>query len=253
MTKVAKVLNLPQAERVRFERNTIRQVFCELRFPTLPDLEKSLPRNFLKKIGKEYPGYEHGMGLKIGITDKGMEQIPQGTHRLHTRKRDRTIWVRTSSFGVETREYLDFETFHKQITTVMEGLTPCLDTDFFTRVGLRYLNIIPTDPGDINGWVNEVLLGPLATDVLGEVVQHWCETRGQTALGGYTLRHGVSGIEGEGRRYILDTDFFSEGVEVDDVSTHLLTFNDLNFALFNWAIGDKCREWLGSGTPKKGK
>jgi uncharacterized protein (TIGR04255 family) len=167
MIKNIRTLSLPQAERVRFERNTIRQVFCELRFPTLPDLENDLPRDFLKSIGKEYPVYEHGMGLKIGITDKGMEQIPQGTHRLHSRKRDRTAWVRSSSFGVETRDYLDFETFHTQIITVMDGLTPHLDTDFFTRVGLRYLNVFPTDPNDITDWVNEALLGPFATDVLG--------------------------------------------------------------------------------------
>lgn len=252
MIKNIRTLSLPQAERVRFERNTIRQVFCELRFPTLPDLENDLPRDFLKSIGKEYPVYEHGMGLKIGITDKGMEQIPQGTHRLHSRKRDRTAWVRSSSFGVETRDYLDFETFHTQIITVMDGLTPHLDTDFFTRVGLRYLNVFPTDPNDITDWVNEALLGPFATDVLGAVVQYWCETRGQTELGGYTLRHGVAGIEGEGQRYILDTDFYSEGVESGDVATHLSTFNEMNFALYNWAIGEKCRKWLGKGTPKQG-
>jgi len=245
METVSKLLSLEKVPRVRFERNTIRQAFCELRFPTLPDLTNEAPRSFVMSIRRTFPQYEHGVGLKIGVTDKGMEQISQATHRFFSTDRARTTWLRASSFGVETRAYVDFEEFLSLVTQVMSGAQPCLDTDFFTRVGLRYINVLPAEHGDIDGWVNDVLLGPMKAGPMSGAERWSSEIRGSTDKGTYTFRYGLLGIEGEGQRYVLDADFAAESVEWSQALSYLRHFNELNYYLYSWSIGPRTREYLG--------
>lgn len=245
-----KNLNLEKVKRLRFERNTIRQAFCELRFPTLPEIANDAPRAFVMQIRHDFPHYEQGMNLKIGITDKGMEQIPQATHRFLSIDRSWTTWLRTSSFGLETRDYVDFEDFLSRLSKILQAAQPCLDTGFFTRVGLRYINVLPAKVGDIVGWINDRLLGPLGDGPMVAAEHCWCEVRGTTELGSYTFQYGMVGIEGEGPRYVLDADFAAESVEWTDTVECLRRLNELNYHLYSWAIGPRTKNYLGSGTEK---
>jgi uncharacterized protein (TIGR04255 family) len=246
MATPGKNLSLEKVKRLRFERNTIRQAFCELRFPTLPEIANDPPRVFVKHIRHAFPHQEQGVGLKIGITDKGIEQIPQATHRFLSIDRSWTTWLRTSSFGVETKAYVHFEDFLSRLSKVLDAAQPCLDTDFFTRVGLRYINVLPAQMGDLEGWVNDRLLGPLGTGPMASAEHCWCEVRGTTELGSYTFRYGLVGIEEEGQRYVLDADFAAESVEWTDTIEYLHHFNELNYYLYWWAIGPRTKEYLGN-------
>jgi uncharacterized protein (TIGR04255 family) len=145
------------------------------------------------------------LSVKIGITDKGMEQVPQATHRFLSVDRPWKTWLRTSSFGVETTAYVDFEDFLARIGKVLDAAERCLDTDFFTRVGLRYINVLPAEIGDIEGWVNDGLVGPLADGPMHAAHHCWCEVRGTTEFGTYTFRYGIVGVEGEGQRYVMES------------------------------------------------
>ncbi|MBA2591801.1 MAG: hypothetical protein H0U97_05865 [Gammaproteobacteria bacterium] len=51
----AKPLNVPRADAARFSKNLIRLAVCELRFPTLFELEAERPLEFNKAVRKEYP------------------------------------------------------------------------------------------------------------------------------------------------------------------------------------------------------
>jgi len=75
--------------------------------------------------------------------------------------------------------------------------------------------------------------------------------------GGYTVRHGTSevgdiaALKAPKREYTLDFDFFCENLEAKAVEDKLKVFNRTNFALFSWCLGDKAKELLGPGKPKK--
>jgi uncharacterized protein (TIGR04255 family) len=238
-----KPLALDEVSRVRFERNTIRQAFRELRFPTLPDLANDAPRAFVMAIRRAFPHYERRMDLKMGITDKGMEQIPQATHRFVSNDRAWVTWLRTSSFGVETRAYTDFTDFLSRVAQVIDGAQPCLDTDFFTRLGLRYINVLPAEIGDIDGWVNDTLLGPMKFGPMTGANRWSSEVSGLTDTGTYSFRYGLLSVEGEGQRYVLDADFAAESVEWGDALSYLRHFNELNFYLYSWSIDFYLYSW----------
>jgi len=155
------ILRLDPVKHERFRRNTIHQAFCELRFPSLPDIENDPPRDLVKRVRPTFPHHEHVVGANIGITDKGLEQVPQGTHRFLSRDRRWNAWLRKSSIGLETSSYTDFDGFISQVRSLLEAAQPSLDTDFFTRIGLRYVNLLPATPGDVQGWVNNQIVGPL--------------------------------------------------------------------------------------------
>jgi uncharacterized protein (TIGR04255 family) len=243
-------LRLEKVERFRFERNTIHQAFCELRFPTLPEIDKDPPREFVKRIRHAFPHFQQGVGLKIGITDKGMEQVPQATHSFLSTDRNWTSWIRTSSLGLETRAYVDFEDFLSRVSVVLDAALPCLDTDFFTRVGLRYINVLPAEIGDLEGWINENLYGPLSPGPMAGAQHCFCDIRGTTDQGSYTFRYGLVSIEGEGRRYILDADFAEESVEWSSAIDCLKRLNETNYNLYSWAIGPRTVEYLGKAVKK---
>jgi uncharacterized protein (TIGR04255 family) len=58
------------------------------------------------------------------------------------------------------------------------------------RIGLRYINTIPIEDGDLNGWINPALVSILTE---GPWALQKCDTevRGYTNVGNYTFRHGA--------------------------------------------------------------
>jgi len=131
---------------------------------------------------------------------------------------------------------------------------PLLDTDFFTRVGLRYIDTIPIEDGDLSGWIQETLVSPLTQGVYGAVVKTAQEVRGYTSVGHYTFRHGIVDAEQEETQtYNFDFDFYEENVECDKVLELVTQFNRLSFLFFSWAIGPKSQTRLGKATTKHRK
>ena len=126
------------------------------------------------------------------------------------------------------------------------------DSDFFVRVGLRYIDFLPVDQDNLEGWVNKDLVIPLLDGTYGSIKEFWQTVRGETTSGGYTLRHGLRdtappqpGAQHGQMKYVLDMDFYKEDVEEADVGDLLRSLHDEAFSLFAWAIGEKAREHMG--------
>jgi uncharacterized protein (TIGR04255 family) len=250
MADETEVLCVPASPRVRFERNTIRQTICQLRFPTLPEFETEAPTEFVHAIRKAFPSYVRGVNLQVGVSDGAIEQTPHVTHTFQSQPPGWSVALKTDYVALDTREYQDFEDFGARLSSVVNSLVPHLDTNYFTRVGLRYINVLPVAGNDIDGWVNPKLLGPLQEGVLG-MVSHWTEAGGPTPHGSYSFRYGTAKTEGERERYVLDMDFYKEAVKVAEVDPLLAEFNRMNYDLYRWSIGEKTVAHLGPATPKK--
>ena len=54
------ILKLPNINKIKYQSNFIRLAVCELRFPTLLELETKEPAKFQAAIRKEYPYYTKG-------------------------------------------------------------------------------------------------------------------------------------------------------------------------------------------------
>ena len=243
-------LNLPAVEEVEFDRNFIKTAVCELRFPTLLEFEAKPPVQLQKELRKEYPHYEPAQAVRVGPAGVGRET----QYLFKSRKKDWTVAFKASAIALETTCYTNFAEFSQRLEKLFAKSRVLLDTDFFTRVGLRYINQIPIEDGELIGWVRDDLVSPLTQGVYGTVERLLQEVRGFTEMGRYTFRHGMEGSAQEKPNvYSLDFDFYEENVPFDSVLSMVSAFNQQNYRFFRWAIGHKALSRLGKPTTKPGR
>ena len=162
----------------------MRLAVCELRFPTLLELETGSPTAFQKAVRHEYPIYERATDIALNPgTVTGST-----AHRFRSKSGKWTVSFRQSTLSLETTAYNSFDEFEKRLHFVVSAAAKTMDTDFYTRVGLRYVNAIEVSQDGLAGWVNDDLVGPLVQGVYGSVdLKASQEVRGKTNLGGYML------------------------------------------------------------------
>src|SRR5687767_698633 len=115
MSEPARVLNPPAVPSVRYTTNFINTAVCELRFPTLLELEAVAPRAFQSSIRKDYPHYEPQIVEQVA----GEEVMRE--HRYLFRSKDQrwTLSVKSYAISLETSKYHDFEDFFERLVRVL--------------------------------------------------------------------------------------------------------------------------------------
>lgn len=235
-------LNLPHVEQVTYTRNFIRQAVCELRFPTQLEMENKPPIELQKRLRKDYPLYQklESVNLKPG------DSVPERHDKHIFRSRDRkwSVAFTASSISLETEEYRDFASFAARMRRMLEAAEGSIDSDFFTRLGMRYINAIPSGSkkAELAEWVNPQLVAALVSGTYGRVVHYWNEVKGACDGGQYTFAHGFqqgAAPAGTPAEYILDFDFFGENVGIESVHELASLFNQQCFDFFRWAAGTR--------------
>lgn len=243
-------LTVPNVDSVRYERNFIKTAVCEIRFPTLLELETKRPTDFQKAIRKDYPHYEQQVYENTG----NEEQLRQIRHLFYSKNRTWIVTLKSSALALETSKYTEFSDFKQRMEKLVNISRDLIDSDYFTRVGLRYINSIPIEDGDIKGWLNQNITSDINQGVFGEPSKYASVIQGYTDVGNYTLRQGfdLDKTPNNVLEYQLDFDYFNESVEYKDVISLIDKFNKINFNFFSWCLGEKAISWLGKGRKKKG-
>ena len=237
-------LNVPGAPPANYSRNFIKQAVCELRFPTLYELEGARPPvSFAQALRKEYPIQDLMETVSIG---GGGAPSRANVHAFRSKRQRWTVTLGASSVKLETAHYGAFDEFKERLALVVKAATPIIDSDFFTRVGLRYINVLPYTRTEVDKWINPSLVGALAAGIYGEVNEHNGRVIGSTPFGGYLLQHGIV-IDGKSipTEYSLDFDLFSEYVQLNEALDTVQKLHDAEFSLFQWAIGPAAKSFLG--------
>ncbi len=246
---------LPPAEPARYARNFLQQVVCELRFPTLFDLNNSVPPPlFVKEFRKEYPYHQHQVN-DVSVNDQSFEQVH--VHVFRNRRADYTVSLRSSAVTLECTVYTSFEDFKARLSRLIDVASQIIDSDFFTRVGLRYVNAVPMvlqpdvkdNLREFSGWLRSDLVQPILEHDMGILAEYWSRIAGMAEFGRYTMNHGI-GVHNrtQAQSYILDFDFSKEAVELSDTLAALDELHKHQFSMFDWSLGPKAREFLGPST-----
>ncbi len=241
LEKDGPVLKLPEVPGAQFKKNFIKTAVCELRFPALLEFESKPPVQLQKELRKEFPNYERQQA--VNVTDPEEKEIK---HVLRSKKGDWWVAFKSYSIAVQTDRYTRFSDFSEKLKYVLDKSLPLLDTDFFTRIGLRYVNEIRIEDRKLPGWINDDLIAPIVHGTYGSVDRYIQEVRGATETGRFTFRHGIAGLE-EGKQdiYLVDFDFYNENVQAEDAMPMVTEFNKEAFRFFQWAIGPKAKDRLG--------
>ncbi|MEC4749568.1 TIGR04255 family protein [Methylomicrobium sp. Wu6] len=239
----------------QYKRNFLHQAVCELRFPTLMELgEPRPPAAFVKALRKEYPHLElaNEVSLRIG----GNSSNNTHTHIFRSAKLTWTVSLKQSALSVETTAYSDYAHMRERVLGIVEAASKIIDSDFFTRIGLRYINIIDSDTNPVLGWVNPELVGPLLSGCFKGIHEYAGKLQLMTDDGGCLLQHGIVLKQKQAAgetipQYLLDIDVFRNEIQLSNTGEALDAMHAQVFDVFDWAIGPKAREYLSTESSQK--
>lgn len=232
----------------RYKRNFLRQVVCEFRFPTMMEFATSKPpAAFVNALRKEYPTLEQSNEVTVPI---GAPAIAGShVHVLRSRKATWSISLRSSSFSLETSSYTSFVKMKERAMEVVGAAKKVIDSDFFTRIGVRYINAIDRNENPSEGWVNPQLVGALGLGIFGGITEYAGKLNVTGPDGGALLQHGIRlkakhMEEAVYPEYVLDIDVSRTDVELDNVGDALESIHSQAFDLFDWSLDEKSRNFL---------
>ncbi|QWF71826.1 TIGR04255 family protein [Methylomonas paludis] len=239
----------------QYKRNFLHQAVCELRFPTLMELGDPRPPTILvKALRKEYPHLELANEVSLGIG--GNSSNNTHTHIFRSAKFTWTVSLKQSSLSIETTAYSDYDHMKERVLRVVDAASKIIDSDFFTRIGLRYINIVKCDTNPVLGWVNPELVGPLLSGHFKGIHEYAGKLQLTADDGGCLLQHGIvlKQKQSAGEMvpdYLLDIDVFRNEIQLSDTGEALDAMHLQVFDIFDWAIGSKAREHLSAESSQK--
>ena len=259
----------PPSPREVYDVNPLDQVICQIRYPAVLSISANSPDKFQDAIRKAYPLYEErrspgflptgGVPRQIAeiLIASPVPQISQTReHRFLTESKARQVCLTQEFVAVTDYQYTRWEEFQKEIKLAERVLRETYAPAFYTRVGLRYVDVLVRSKIDLPStpWselFNPAFIGLLGDSNLADTVQE-LEVESLLSISGEAgeqviLRHGLARTsETDEQVYFIDADFYTERRSTsDDVFEALDRFNRLGGNLFRWATSDKLRAALG--------
>ena len=260
----------PDSERVIYRNNPLAQVICQLRFPTILRIDSELPAEFQERIRGQYPIFREKITGADQIPEELTQQLPPAIvkslfdtgNKAYEFATDDDLWIvsLTRDFlALTANEYTRWEQFRDHLHMPLGALKDIYAPAFFSRLGLRYQNVIQRSQLGLDGiaWsalINPHLAGELSATEISEAVQETTRITlinlgdGQSQV---RIRHGlVKKTDTNEVCYMIDSDFFTNRrAEVDNGFNILEIFNSTNRRLFRWCITDRLHHSMGPGDP----
>lgn len=251
----------PQFQRVIYEKNPLAEVICQLRFPRILRIDVELPAAFQDRIREEYPEVSQSSTVELGqlppefAAIAGIDKaLGAGQQRYDFASPDGAWRVSLTShfLALTTSDYRRWEEFKKRLSGPLSALREIYRPAFFTRVGLRYQNVIHRSELDLkdvawNALLQDHVLGELSTprfeqaalhvarDLLLQLDEHGDRVR---------VQHGFARAGQDPEIcYLIDGDFFIERQTEPGYATDILDrLNKESGKLFRWCIKERLHD-----------
>jgi len=253
-------MRFPDSQRVTYERTPLVEVICQLRYSKILRIEKEVPSEFQDSIRSEYPRLEISKGIEVAMpmgSDAPPIALSRGQSYDFWDKERAWKLVLTSDFiALSTNSYTKWEVFRKRLTTAVDALAQRYGVSEFTRVGLRYKDVVIRNDLNLGGrqlrdLLRHDFMGILASDQFEE--NDFQEALSIIAfsldddIGECRVRHGLARKpDSEDIGYLIDADFYNENsTETANVMDTLDAYNREAGRLFRWCISDDLHEAMG--------
>lgn len=254
----------PESDRIIFANNPLQQVICQLQFPEILKIASELPSNFQDRIRPQYPYYEEEkVHLPEGISRVVVEQlsnigslkIPEGpNHKFTSEDKKKHVNLTQSFIALTHNGYKSWENFSEEMNLVAKALDEEYKPNFYTRIGLRYIDIIEREKIGLGGIAWSELLNSALIGLLGDTTLQTALSRMNSeaefdisteGISKVRLRHGLI-YRNNQEQYLIDTDCYTEErSEFDAIPSILDSFNRTAGNLFRWTLTPKLRDALG--------
>lgn len=252
----------PKTERIIYQNNPLINVICQLRFPPILKIDNELPALFQDAIRETYPNYNEQSGLlqisekKINIReqedffDRLIGQTILKEHKFSSADNIWTVVITRTFLALSSTRYEKWEDFREKLEFVFKTFNEIYKPGYYTRLGLRYIDVIDRAKLNLSGidWselLENHILGIISTPQ-GKYIKNFdCkyeieleDSKSQVALKTSFVRNRVE-INGE-NCFVIDSDFFnSYKTDTDDIFVKLNYLHDRATRLIRWIIKDK--------------
>lgn len=253
----------PPSQRVIYERNPLESVICQLRVPANLRIDVETPAAFQQAIRAEYPTFKQVTNIvlptelpeEVRTLLAGASPIPTGTaFDFVSEDGDWTVGLTREFLALTARTYRRWEEFKDRLAGPLAAFLATYEPAYFTRVGLRYQDVIRPSALGLEGrdWA-DLLQDHIAAELVNRDISHRTlqATRdlvfdlgdGQRVH----LKHGIARRAGDTEdSYLIDADFFTEERKSHDEALRVLDeFHSHAGRLFRWCITDLVHDSLG--------
>lgn len=243
----------PISPRVIYDRTPLREVICQFRFPPILRVEAQTPADFQDRVRNRFPLLEQNQPVSANI----LAQLPNdllnalgapinNTSYIFRADDGSHLTLTRDSLALTVTAYTRWEDFRATLVPALDALVEIYQPAHFTRVGLRYLNVILRDALGLNGhsW-GDILIPEIAgelalpqwelgTEDARRVIRSKIANTGDAVL----LQHGLAQVQGAAETgYMLDFDFYSDiRTEVGDAHATVDRLNGYTGRAFRWSI-----------------
>ncbi len=249
----------PESERVRYAKNPLAEVICQLRFPTILRIDIEVPAAFQESIRAHFPEYRRsGPQLPAGIRVPPQLLDLLGTaatvgHEFYAADSRTKVSLTRDFLALSVTDYTDWRSFRATLDLPLKALVDCYGPAYFGRIGLRYRDEIDRASLGLEDVPWCELLRP---EVAGELAHTELAPRIDRTVrelharfpnhgGNVRLLHGLV-ADKEPARYSIDADFYLESqTPIGDVAHVLDRFNQAAGNLFRWCITPRLADALG--------
>src|SRR5579871_2360111 len=241
----------PNSDRVIYDKNPLNEVICHVRFPSILRIDAEIPASFQERIRAHYPGYSDTRAelelLPPQIASLNLPFRPLPSYNFTSADGLWTIGLTREALGLTCRRYQRWEEFKEHFKIPLDALLAEYKPSYFSRIGLRYQDIIQRsklglEKVDWSQLLRDHITGLLGSTVKDSVTEIVTQAVMQIEPNPAHVRisHGLINIVGTIEKcYAIDSDFYTEGrTETGDVIGILDIFNQEAGRLFRWCITD---------------
>jgi uncharacterized protein (TIGR04255 family) len=251
------------SQREIYARNPLVQVICQLRFPTLLNIQGRTPVDFQEMIRAEFPLFERLAPMlpqKVPPEVAKMlgGQLAQGNYQFLTDDKSYVVTLTPESLALSTAKYTVWDEFRGKLRVPLDALEATYRPSFYSRLGLRYQNAIDRRALGVvdvpwSRLFRREILGELAVEAferqLENVANRSLRLSSADGFSSIMMMHGLGTMQGSSESiFFLDLDIFTERrIDKGDAIPILDKFNESSGQAFRWCISDELRRVLEPG------
>ena len=256
----------PEKPRVIYEKNPLDQVVCQLRFPPILKIEKGVPADFQDRIRSDFPDFHEKKETALPLSQGQSTEMSIDQFRRMTTSEVKNfeflsedeLWkvnLTRTFLALSTKKYQRWEEFIAKLKGPLSALNDIYEPANFSRVGLRYIDIIRRsvlglDNVDWSELLKPYVLGFLNNTEVREHVESYLAQYEIRLADGSSIAKIVMGLAEDTKTkevcFKIDTDFFdARKTDCESAVEKLNYFHIRASKLIQWLIENKLHEAFG--------
>jgi len=254
----------PEVKRVIYRKNPLDQVICQLRFPPILKIDADIPAEFQDRVRKDFPNFSETSEWKMPLSPRIKEQISPEVltqilqsssgknYEFSSEDGQWKINLTRTFIALTANKYERWEIFKEKLAIPVNALVEIYSPAYFSRIGLRYEDVIRRSVLNLDGvsWselLQPYILGVLGLPEIGNSVRNF-ESRYEIGLsdGASVVRmitRFVEAVDNGEICYMIDSDFSNTNkTRIDNTMNKLDYFNVRASRLIQWCITDRLHQ-----------